>query len=225
MTDSRTPQIDLGERGDFFTHIYDEMTYGMFDTGWLKSQYLEPVIRAGVSSGLVLEVGSGPGYLGVEWLKSTEGTALRGVDINERMIATARRRAGGSGLGERVEYIKADASRMPFEDGFFDGVFSNCSLHEWVNPDPILDEIARVIKPGGKYCIVDMRRDMKPRVRHFLWLKTQPEEMRPTCLSAIAASYTVSEMKAMLTKSKLANWHVKKNFWGLIIAGQKPSGL
>jgi len=222
VTDSRTPQADLKEREGFFARVYDDMTCSMLDGGWLQAQYLEPVIRAEITSGLVLEVGSGPGYLGLEWLKSTRDTTLRCLDIDKHMIAIARKHANQYGLSSRVEYIMADASQMPFEDRLFDSVFSNCSLHEWAHPEPILDEINRVLKPGGRYCIVDLRRDIKPRVKQFLWARTQPEEMQPTCLAAIEASYTASEIVVMLGRTKLLNWHIDTNFWGLIISGRKP---
>jgi ubiquinone/menaquinone biosynthesis C-methylase UbiE len=222
MTEARSPQTDLEERQSFFARVYDDMTCGMLNGGWLRAQYLEPVIRSGIASGLVLEVGSGPGYLGLEWLKSTEGTTLRCLDIDENMIATARKHAKKYGLSHRVEYIKGDASRMPFDDEYFDAVFSNCSLHEWANPEPILNEINRVLKPGGRYCIVDLRRDIKPRVKRFLWAQTQPEEMRPTCLAAIEASYTAGEMRTMLGRTRLLNWDIAENFWGLVISGRKP---
>jgi ubiquinone/menaquinone biosynthesis C-methylase UbiE len=223
MTEARIAQTDLKERRALFARIYDDMTYVMLTEGWLKAQYLAPIIRSGITSGLVLEVGSGPGYLGLEWLKSTEGSTLKCLDIDEIMIATARKHANQYGLSDRVEYVKADASQMPFEDEHFDAVFSNCSLHEWAHPEPILNEIARVLRPGGRYCIVDLRRDMRPRVKRFLWAQTQPEEMRPTCLSAIGASYTVSETRAMLGRTKLPNWDIDENFWGFTVAGQKST--
>ena len=223
MTEARTSQTDLKERQGFFARIYADMTSGMLAGGWLKDQYLAPIMRSGITSGLVLEVGSGPGYLGLEWLKGTEGTTLKCLDIDENMIATARKHANEYGLSHRVEYIKADASQMPFEDEHFDAVFSNCSLHEWAHPEPILNEINRVLKPGGRYCIIDLRRDMKPRVKRFLWAQTQPEEMRPTCLSAIEASYTAGEIRAVLSRTKLLGWDIDRNFWGLVISGQKPA--
>ena len=80
------------------------------------------------------------------------------------MIAIAQRNAGEYGLADRVEYVKGDARNMPFEDAYFDAVFSNGSLHEWAHPEDILNEIARVLKPGGRYCISDLRRDMNPLV-------------------------------------------------------------
>ncbi len=140
--EERKPQTDLRKRQDFFSGIYDDMTSGMLAGGWLKAQYLAPIIRSGITSGLVLEVGSGPGYLGLEWLKSTEGTTLKCLDVDENMIATARKHANKYNLSHRVEYVKADASRMPFEDEHFDAVFSNCSLHEWAHPEPIINEVA-----------------------------------------------------------------------------------
>ncbi|MFC1938589.1 hypothetical protein ACFLWM_00315 [Chloroflexota bacterium] len=81
MTEARTPQTDFRERQGFFLRIYDDMTSGMLAGGWLKAQYLAPIIKKRDYSGLVLEVGSGPGYLGLEWLKSTEGTTLRYLDL------------------------------------------------------------------------------------------------------------------------------------------------
>jgi hypothetical protein len=49
--------------------------------------------------------------------------------------------------------------------------------------------------------------------------------MRPTCLTAIEASYTVDEMKTMLRKTRLRNWSIDKTFWGLVISGEKPAQL
>lgn len=221
MTESRKPQTDITEREGFFIGIYDDMTSGMLAGGWLKDQYLEPIISAGITSGRVLEVGSGPGYLGLEWLRNTEGTSLKCLDIDENMIATARRHAAKYNMSHRVEYIKADAGKMPFQNDYFDAVFSNCSLHEWAVPGPILDEIHRVLRPGGRYCIIDLRRDVRPRVKQFLWAQTMPEEMRPTCLAAIDASYTLSEITAVLRETALQNWRVDKKFWGLVISGRK----
>jgi ubiquinone/menaquinone biosynthesis C-methylase UbiE len=222
MTTSRVPQKDLQERDSFFTRIYDDMTHGMLVDGeWLRKEYLGPILQAGINSGLVLEVGSGPGYLGLEWLRATQGTHLKCLDINENMLAIARRHAAETGYADRVEYVKGDASRMPFETGYFDALFSNCSLHEWREPLPILNEIHRVLKPGARYCIVDLRRDMNRRIKHFLWEQTKPDDMKPTCLTAIEASYTADEMRAMLAKTPLGSPDIETNFWGLIVTGKK----
>lgn len=220
MAKPRIIETDQGITGEFNTKTYDEMMRRMRDRGWLETKM---IIGAGLSSGLALEVGPGPGYLGLEWLKHTQGTALSGLDISEDMIAIAERNAKEYGLAERVRYIKGDARSMPFDDDYFDAVFSNGSLHEWANPEEILNEIARVLKPGGRYCVSDLRRDMNFIVKWFLWFVTRPKEIRPGLITSINASYIIGEAEALLARTKLQGWHVSKNPLGLVVSGQKPA--
>ena len=218
MAKRRIPETDQGITGEFNTRAYDQMMRYLRDRGWMETRL---IIKEGISSGLALEVGPGPGYLGLEWLRNTEGTTLRGLDISEDMIAIAQRNAAEYGLIDRVKYVRGDARKMPFEDGYFDAVFSNGSLHEWGQPVEILNEIAKVLKPGGKYLISDLRRDMNPFVKWFLWIMTRPKEMRSGLVSSINASYTLAEAETLLLKTKLQGWQAKKNFLGIVISGQK----
>jgi ubiquinone/menaquinone biosynthesis C-methylase UbiE len=138
------------------------------------------------------------------------------------MIAIAQRNAAEYGLADRVKYVRGDARKMPFENEYFDAVFSNVSLHEWSQPVEILDEIARVLKPGGKYLLSDLRRDMNPIIKWFLWIVTRPREMRSGLVSSINASYTLPEVQTLLFKTNLKGWRAKKNFLGIVISGRKP---
>lgn len=220
MVKARIIETDQGITGEFNTKAYDDMMRRMRDRGWLETKM---IISAGISSGLALEVGPGPGYLGLEWLKHTQGSTLRGLDISEDMIAIAERNAREYGLTDRVKYVKGDARKMPFESEYFDAVFSNGSLHEWANPEEILNEIARVLKPGGRYCVSDLRRDMNFIVKWFLWFMTRPKEIRPGLITSINASYVIGEVEALLAKTRLQGWHISKNPLGLVISGQKPA--
>ena len=220
MVKPRIIETDQGITGEFNTKTYDEMMRRMRDRGWLETKM---IISAGLSSGLALEVGPGPGYLGLEWLKHTQGTTLSGLDISEDMIAIAERNAKEYGLAERVRYIKGDARRCHLISEYFDAVFSNGSLHEWANPEEILNEIARVLKPGGRYCVSDLRRDMNPLIKWFLWFMTRPKEIRPGLITSINASYVIGEAEALLARTKLQGWHVSKNPLGLVVSGQKPA--
>ena len=78
MVKPRIPETDHGITGEFNTEIYDRMMRRMRDRGWLETQ---EILGAGISSGRALEVGPGPGYLGLEWLKKTKGTTLKGLEI------------------------------------------------------------------------------------------------------------------------------------------------
>ena len=128
--------------------------------GWIETG---DIIKHGITQSYALEVGPGPGYLGLEWLKQTQGTRLKGLDISPDMIALAEKNARDYGLTDRVEYVCSNAATMPFDDTTFDAVFTNGSLHEWATPRRTFDEIGRVLKPGGRVFISDLRRDIMRR--------------------------------------------------------------
>jgi len=111
---------------------------------------------------------------------------------------------------------------MPFDDAYFDGVFTNGSLHEWSQPEDILNEINRVLKPGGTYMISDLKRNMSPLIKWFMWAMTRSKEMRAGLLTSVAAAYIPGEAEAMLARTRLQGWSVTSNSMGLVISGRKP---
>lgn len=218
MVKPRVVETEEGIQGEFNVEIYDRMMRRFRDKGWLEVNLL---LKAGICSGLALEVGPGPGYLGLEWLRKTEGTHLKGLDISPEMIEIAKKNAREYNLEERVTYFKSDAQKMPFEESSFDAVFTNGSLHEWSGPKKIFDEIYRVLKPKGRYCISDLRRDMNPFLKWFMKLMTKPKEIKPGLVSSINASYTVDEAQRILKETKLRECRVEKSIMGLVITGEK----
>ena len=218
MIKPRIAETENGITDEFGVQSYDRMQRSLRDKGWIETKQ---IIQEGINSGIALEIGPGPGYLGLDWLKKTEETRLKGLEISEAMIALAQRNSAEYGFLNRIEYVKGDAQRMPFEDNYFDAVFSNGSLHEWVHPEDILNEIARVLKPKGKYYISDLRRDINILAKRFLWLMCQPKNMRPGLITSINAAYLPTEIETMLPKTRLQGWHIKKNYLGIVITGQK----
>jgi hypothetical protein len=63
MAKRRIPETDQGITGEFNTRAYDQMMRYLRDKGWMETRL---IIKEGISSGLALEVGPGPGYLGLE---------------------------------------------------------------------------------------------------------------------------------------------------------------
>ena len=220
MVKPRVVETNEGIQGEFTVQVYDKMMRNLRDKGWIETDL---ILETGINYGLSLEIGPGPGYLGLEWLKKSEGTTLRALEISADMIKMAEKNAREYGLQNRVKYVEGDAQKMPFEDNTFDGVFTNGSLHEWSQPSRIFNEVYRCLKPGGKYLISDMRRDMNPFVKWFLKLMTKPREIRPGLISSIDASYTVQEIRSILSKTNLKSSKVKKTTMGFIITGEKFS--
>jgi ubiquinone/menaquinone biosynthesis C-methylase UbiE len=219
MTKPRVHETDQGITGEFNVEAYDQMLRTLRDRGWMET---DQVIGSGIRSGRALEIGPGPGYLGLEWLKKTEGTRLTGVDISPDMIARAKTNAEAYGFSTRAEYVLSDARHLPFEEATFDGAFSNGSLHEWATPQEIMREMFRVLKPGGRLFLSDMRRDMSFPVKWFLWLGTKPKAIRSGLLSSIRSSYTLAELEALVAASGLQG-EVKRNPIGCVVRVTKPA--
>ena len=88
MVKPRILETDQGITGDFNTHNYDLMMRWMRDKGWIETNL---ILKSGISSGMALEIGPGPGYLGLEWLKKTQGTRLKSLEISSDMITLAKK--------------------------------------------------------------------------------------------------------------------------------------
>ncbi|MCK4354367.1 MAG: class I SAM-dependent methyltransferase [Dehalococcoidia bacterium] len=208
-----------------YCQILDAMARRMRDRGWYGfsiPRFLATVpalVAGGIRGGNALEIGPGPGYLGLEWLKHIAGTTLMGVDISRDMVDLARRNAAQYGLTPRAKYVLADACHMPFEDKRFDCVFSSASLHEWLDPRPVLNEVARVLRPGGSYYITDLRRCMSGLWKLMVWLMARPKEVRPHFIASVEESYRIEEVRSIVRDTRLAHPSVRKSLYGLIITG------
>jgi len=188
------------------------------DKGWIETNR---IIAFGINSGLALEIGPGPGYLGLEWLKKTTNTNLKCVEISPDMIKIAEKNTREYHFIDRVEYKEGKAEVIPFSDNMFDAVFTNGSLHEWPDPMKAFNEIHRVLKRGGKFFISDLRRDMNPFMAFFLKINAKPKEIRPGLISSINAAYTKEEIVVILSKTPLKDAIVSKDMIGIEIKGIK----
>ena len=218
MKKQRIPETDHGIQGEVTVQQYDQMQRGLRDKGWIETKAL---IRSGIIHGHALEIGHGPGYLGLEWLNLTQGTTLTGLDISPDMHALVKRNAGEYGLTDRTVYRLGNCNRLPFPDNTFDAAFTNGSLHEWEDPLCAFNEIWRVLKPGGRYFISDLRRDMNALLRGLMWLSVSPAAIRPGLTTSINASYVPDELREMAAQTKLKGGTITTDPIGLTLTGVK----
>jgi ubiquinone/menaquinone biosynthesis C-methylase UbiE len=78
---------------------------------------------------------------------------LTGIDLSEQMLEYARARA--SELGREVDLRQGDAHNLPFADATFDTVVCTFGLCAIPDIDTALDEMSRVLRPGGRLILVD----------------------------------------------------------------------
>ncbi|WP_020668787.1 class I SAM-dependent methyltransferase [Amycolatopsis nigrescens] len=111
---------------------------------------------------LVLDVACGPGNFtrGFGEALSGKGFAV-GLDVSPPMLARAVR----DNRGDRVAYLRADARTLPFPDLTFDAVGCFAALYLVPQPFVVLDELIRVLAPGGRVAVLTSCRTGVPGLR------------------------------------------------------------
>lgn len=116
-------------------------------------------ICAFISSGKILDVGTGPGYLPLLLAKQAHDLEVTGIDLSPAMIEIARNQKETIALAGRVQFHTANAVSLPFDNNYFDMVISTLSMHHWSKPIECFGELWRVMKEGSYAWIYDIRRD------------------------------------------------------------------
>jgi SAM-dependent methyltransferase len=109
----------------------------------------------------VLEVGCGPGHLAIRMARQL-GLDVTGLD--PAMIEVARANAERAADDDRRQpaFVLGDVASLPFQDASFDLVVSTLSMHHWADPRAGLSEIGRVLRPGGRALVWDLRPGLVP---------------------------------------------------------------
>lgn len=216
MIKTRVIETNNGIQDNMTVELFDTFARVMRDKGW---NGIDSMIATGIKGGDVLEIGPGPGYVGLELAKKLHPLSLTGCEISPAMIKFAEKNAAEYGISAR--YVQGNCTKMPFEDESFDSVISNGSLHEWDHPLHAFAEIHRVLRPGGRYCITDLRRNVHPMFKALMYYTARPKAMRSGLITSLAAAYTVFEMTELIRNSALSGATVTQDPFGLCIAGQK----
>jgi SAM-dependent methyltransferase len=125
------------------------------------------VAAAAPAEAEVLEVGCGPGHLSIRLARL--GLEVTGLDLDPAMIERARANADRAGIEDerRPSFVVGDVASLPFQDGSFDLVVSTLSMHHWADPTAGLAEIGRVLRPGARALVWDLRPGVVPFHRHM----------------------------------------------------------
>jgi len=100
------------------------------------------------SDDAVLEIGAGTGRIARYYAPHVADCVL--LDPSRRMLDRARRKV------PHARHVLGHAESMEFADGCFDKVVSYDSLHHWQDQDRGLEEVCRVLKPAGRFCVVEV---------------------------------------------------------------------
>ena len=102
----------------------------------------------------VADIGCGEGYLTLEtarWART-----VYGIDRSDEVLDRARSLASRRRV-TNIQWKKGDLARLPLRDASVDVSMLSQALHHAVDPEPVLSEAVRVLRPGGKLVILDLR--------------------------------------------------------------------
>jgi ubiquinone/menaquinone biosynthesis C-methylase UbiE len=157
LFDSRHCQavrVNDDARFDSWSRWYDKSPAQIFLFGPIQ-QVLLDAVRA-EPPGPLLDIGCGTGRLIQRFDDAGGDRLLVGIDCSEGMLRAARR----ARLAPRL--LRAPAEHLPFGGQVFAVVASTVSFHHWSDQPKALDEVHRVLKPGGLFALADVTVDDIP---------------------------------------------------------------
>jgi ubiquinone/menaquinone biosynthesis C-methylase UbiE len=169
----------------------------------------------------VLEIAPGPGYFAIELAKL--GTYnITGLDISATFVEIARANAAKAGV--QVDFRRGNALDMPFASDTFDFLVCSAAFKNFTEPLAALQEMHRVLKPGGQALIIDLRGDASQES-----IDEAIQEMRIGTVNAIITkltfrfmllkrAYTRSQFEELVAQSKFTHAQIRENLIALEVS-------
>jgi demethylmenaquinone methyltransferase/2-methoxy-6-polyprenyl-1,4-benzoquinol methylase len=157
-SDSKKQQIE--QMFDNISPKYDFLNRSLslgIDVWWRKKMMHELKVLA---LNQVLDIATGTADVALATSKLKPNSII-GVDISEGMLAVGRIKVEKKGLSSLIKLQKADSENLPFSENQFDAITVAFGVRNFEHLSKGLDEMCRVLKPGGKLVILEFSR---PRI-------------------------------------------------------------
>jgi demethylmenaquinone methyltransferase / 2-methoxy-6-polyprenyl-1,4-benzoquinol methylase len=144
---------NIAARYDFLNHF---LSFGI-DRGWRRKAVR---LLKSYQPKQVLDIATGTGDFAIEALK-LDPDKITGVDISTGMLAEGRKKMKRLGLEDKVELLEGDSENLPFEGETFEAITVAFGVRNFENLSKGLQEMHRVLKPGGVTCVLEFSQPRK----------------------------------------------------------------
>ena len=114
----------------------------------------------------ILDVATGTGDFAIQLHNSLHPSHITGIDLSQGMLDEARRKVKGKGLDGAISFEQGDCMALPMQDCTFDAVTVAFGVRNFEHLQQGYEEMARVLKPGGMLCVLELS---TPRNRVIRW--------------------------------------------------------
>ena len=168
----------------------------------------------------VIEVAPGPGYFAIE-LAKLGNYEISGLDISKTFVEIARANAAEAHV--RIDFQHGNAADMPFAGDTFDFLFCRAAFKNFSEPVRALNEMHRVLKPGGQALIIDLRGDAsKKSIReavdqmHLGAVNTMMTKLTFRFM-LLKRAYTKPEFEEMIAETEFRGVEIREDLLGFEI--------
>jgi ubiquinone/menaquinone biosynthesis C-methylase UbiE len=192
---------------------------------WLERWLVLRRLRKLAPRGVILDAGCGPGYLAAAIRRRFPGLAVIALDVNSEMLRLARANWPARQYPQ-LALVRGDVHCLPFGDSSLDTVVSSLSMHHWHDAVWGLNELVRVLRPGGRLLVLDARRDSR-RFFYYAIVVGQalvaPRDIKRTngAAGSMWAAYTPHEVEEMLRSLPIEDVRLEGRFGWLAFTGRK----
>jgi demethylmenaquinone methyltransferase/2-methoxy-6-polyprenyl-1,4-benzoquinol methylase len=161
------PSDDVREMFDRIVPRYDMLNRVMTggrDVAWRKLAVREALRHVNPVDARVLDVATGTGDLAIA-LRNARAGEVVGLDFSAAMLAEAAQKDSQRPIGPPIAWVEGDAMSLPFPDASFDAVTVGFGLRNMPSYESALNEMARVLKPGGMLVCLETTQPSLPLLR------------------------------------------------------------
>lgn len=120
----------------------------------------------------ILDVATGTGDFAIQLYKSLHPQLITGIDLSQGMLDEARRKVKEKGLEKDISFELGDCMALEMEDASFDAVTVAFGVRNFEHLQQGYSEMARVLRPGGILCVLELSTPTNPIIRWFYDLYT-----------------------------------------------------
>ncbi len=120
----------------------------------------------------VLDIATGTGDFAIRAAQLLRPREVIGIDLAEEMLRVAQKKVQERGMADTIHFQREDCLHMSFADNTFDAVIAAFGIRNFQQLDLGLQEMYRVLKPGGQLRIVELTRPIAFPMRQLFWIYT-----------------------------------------------------
>ena len=162
---TKTQQVEA--MFDNIASTYDTLNHRLswnIDRYWRKKAIKRLVAHAPKK---ILDIATGTGDFAIQACQQLPEVQITAVDISEGMMQVGRQKVKKKGLQQHIQFEREDCTALSYPDNTFDAITTAFGIRNFASLDKGLEEMCRVLRPGGQLCILELTQPMSFPMRQL----------------------------------------------------------